>query len=657
MPIVEMSEVTNNMMKWYPFLREDKCLVIGDELDVVSNSLRQVVDKIVTVSDIAKYTGEEKYDYILVYECATKKLLERTRSMISEDGKILIFSDNRIGLRYMTGAMDRHTDQYFSGLNDYVDSEQKGKGYSRKELCLLLEDAGFEFYKFYYPYPDERIVKEVFTDKTLEELEYGREYYNFDAGTLSLFSEVRTADTLREEGVIACFANYFFVEVSLSGKFVPIIYAKVNSFRRREFQIATLIKECDGNRFVEKIGLNEAAVPHVKKILKRNNAAIVQEISNGIRCRYFTCPNLDQRISQYIDEGDVAKIYEALEAVYRPYFEQAHFSEYYTQEFAHAFGDIEGKEEVLTSLKTIRPANIDMICDNIMLEEDGIHFIDEEWVFDFDIPILFILWRCIRELYAKHVKLPSLISYENFLSHFQITEQMDEIFLQWTLHFVNTYVGTQKYEKKAIERLQIDLRDVYLNNFNAAESKLYFDMGQGFSEDNTSIKMLQTDGDGNFTLNYQIPENTQKVRWKPVEIRYCCCEIQNTNGTLLSHNGEDTEEGQVFTNGDPQYLFDLPSEGESEFVIRGKIKISKLLTSSRKYMEKATNLYNENEYLKGDIQKLKDEYSSLVKQKELLTEQKELLTEQYELLEKEHQRILESKRWRVVQFLCGIIKR
>ena len=81
--------------------------------------------------------------------------LRIVRCLLSESGKLLLGTDNRLGIRYFCGDRDAFTDRNFDSLENYVrinmwDRQQlEGSAYARAELVQMLENAGFQQHKFY----------------------------------------------------------------------------------------------------------------------------------------------------------------------------------------------------------------------------------------------------------------------------------------------------------------------------------------------------------------------------------------------------------------------------------------------------------------------------------------------------------------------------
>ena len=56
-----------------------------------------------------------------------------------------------------------------------------------------MEACGFSYHRFYYPYPDYKFPREVFTDESLKEQKYGLPTWNFTKYRMALFREGQVA--------------------------------------------------------------------------------------------------------------------------------------------------------------------------------------------------------------------------------------------------------------------------------------------------------------------------------------------------------------------------------------------------------------------------------------------------------------------------------
>ena len=62
---------------------------------------------------------------------------------------------------------------------------------------------------FYYPYPDYKFPREVFTDESLKEQKYGLPTWNFTKYRMALFREGQVAETIQQDWQNGLFCQFF----------------------------------------------------------------------------------------------------------------------------------------------------------------------------------------------------------------------------------------------------------------------------------------------------------------------------------------------------------------------------------------------------------------------------------------------------------------
>lgn len=714
--IYHLSPVRENIVNWYPFDKNGNCLEIGAGCGAITGALCQRLNKVVSV-DISKRRSEinferhktfdnleiiagnvleiefeKKFDYIVlngVFEYAMSfthtsenpyiKFLSEIKKLLKKDGRILIAIENRLGLKYFSGAPEDHTDQYFLGLDNYINNNTV-RTFSKNEMVNIINKSGYKFYKFYYPYPDYKFPSEIFTDSTIYEFKYGKDYYNLNSGVFSLFDEHKVAESLAEERIIDHFTNSFFIELGKEKNFSNVIYAKINNDRNPGFRIATIISENEEGRIVEKKPLTSVANAHIDNIYKNSLNKLPENISNGvvnkgkegIYYNYYSCTNMDDVIYSYINNDNYDEIPNIIKKFFEPFINKGEYKEYHNQEFSKIFGDAEYNSPLLC----IRPANIDMICDNIMIDKSGYIIIDTEWIFNIDVPVLFILWRNIRELYTKHPELNEKISFDKMLLQFNIDGIMSDVFRKWTLHFVEYYVGNGITERFAFSKKSINLNTVCNLMYNKVESNLYIKDENGYREDNKHTEILNIDDDGNFTVRFELNQTNNVLRWDPVENRCCKCKIEYINGRAEPLNSVRDNDYDIFENNDPQYII-VPYE--KTLVIKGKIYIKDINESAAFFAKKMNSYKGELDYkniiineinesnnlLNNEVKILNNKNTELHilncnlesrievnnKSQEYLINQINLLREQVKIEKLKYAEIISSKGWRVIDKL------
>ena len=100
----------------------------------------------------------EKFDYILLEEKIEK--IEVAKRYLKPNGTILLFFQNRFGIRYFAG--DKKNDKAFETI-----CSENSDLLSKKEIEQILQNQGFQNYKFFYPLPNYENPNVIFSDDYL----------------------------------------------------------------------------------------------------------------------------------------------------------------------------------------------------------------------------------------------------------------------------------------------------------------------------------------------------------------------------------------------------------------------------------------------------------------------------------------------------------
>lgn len=255
-------------------------------------------------------------------------------------------------------------------------------------------------------------------------------------------------------------------------------------------------------------------------------------------------------------------------------------------------------------MNAFNAANVDLICDNIFAEKDGSKIIDYEWVFPFAVPVLFIMWRMIHELYTKIPRLVRLCPEETMMEKFGISYSDYEIFRQWTLHFVYEYVGSDSLDVYRKKRISVDFTRIVEKELdkNRMYTKLYYDLGKGLNETNTIRQSIQLERDRfEVTFDFSAIEGMRGMRWNPVQGRMCRVQIENVEceckaefvpwGAHVQNNGQTT----TFLNTDPAYYINVwEPENLKSIKIQGRIHFLELNDVEQMITTIQAQLQNQN---------------------------------------------------------------
>jgi SAM-dependent methyltransferase len=90
--------------------------------------------------------------------------LEKVYDFLKPGGKVYIAIENRLGMKYLSGAPEDHLGVPYCGIDGYANTEGKARTFTRSELKALIEQAGFSAPFFYYPFPDYKLPIVIYSD-------------------------------------------------------------------------------------------------------------------------------------------------------------------------------------------------------------------------------------------------------------------------------------------------------------------------------------------------------------------------------------------------------------------------------------------------------------------------------------------------------------
>ena len=569
--IYHFSDLRANILNWYPIKKSDSVLEIGAGCGAITGTLCEKAGQVTSVelskrrAQINYYRNEKKdnltimvgnlndmnlgqqYDYVVVNgvleyamsftegDTPYETFLGKMGSYLKNTGKLLIAIENKLGMKYFAGAPEDHTDIPFFGINGYSENHSV-RTFSKTELQELVKKSGFPFQKFYYPYPDYKFPTEIFTDASLTTNHYGKNYPIYTDKTVDLFSESAGIEAMKKEQIADRFVNSFLLvagKQELEEK-EEILYVKLNQGRRKEFRTLTQLVRKEESVWAEKKPLCPEAENFIAG-LKKTGAQKPGKGFRNLPCRYenggivypvLSGKTLEDRIRDLVEKEQTDEILRTLKHVYEHVFAQRKKEpEYQTKVFKEVFGEHPGKEYY----ECVSPANIDLICANIFEFGDDYEIIDYEWTFDFPVPVAFIMWRMIHELYYRIPKLGALYTQDDMNHEFGIEPSDSEIFMAWTMHFTYEYVGSDSLDVYRKERIPVDLSETVraCQEKKRFRSKLYYDTGSGLSEENSIETAVELDrGRFQVTFDLQKVENICGIRWNLLSDTFCEVKVE-----------------------------------------------------------------------------------------------------------------------------------
>jgi len=251
---------------------------------------------------------------------------------------------------------------------------------------------------------------------------------------------------------------------------MKVIFAKYNRTRLPKYQIVTSILR-DGEQLkVEKRALRKEAVDHILSLF-RNYEVLKNNLTNiEIVPLEINADTGDTAVFPYI----YGKSYESLLLDYALKKDENGFFEV-VEDYKNLLYELGNETKPVSipgytteeSYKCLKVSNLDFTFDNVLLAGERKWLIDYEWVFDWSIPIDYLLYRSVYLFFWKHKNyMNNFITFSRMVSYLGYSKEENELFNDIEKKFQETVVGENfendrlkayKKQVKTLVQLEQDL--------------------------------------------------------------------------------------------------------------------------------------------------------------------------------------------------------
>ncbi len=464
----ENGDIRENLINWYDFKPGSNILFIGNDVYkslLKSNNVtiieekRELYEKIkiknskeilnMTLLELLESNSykNKKFDYIVVSSAmkrigdfvgknkrddAFKEFLTISSKILSEKGVILFPVENKFAIKNFSGA----TYEGGAAYDVILGKKKNGAIYTKKEITRLIENSNYKYFRLYYPFPDYKLPSIVYSDEYLPNGNNSKLSYliYFNPDDTIIFNEMSAIREIVKDGMLDYFANSYLIEISNSKENLSKVkFASFNNFRRPENKLIT--KMYDG--YVEKTPIFDVGKKHIESvkeninILKKCNIDIIDKVENGkIISKYQTLPTLNETLGQLVSEEE----FEIVKKIIKKWYELLYnsfmcmFCEI-TEKSPTIFEkyDIIVDNKIKKKMHFLEKGLFDFIFENLFVEFDKeynfkrIIAYDQEWKEDM-VPIEFILYRALFNLYSHNSKISNYIPINEFFVEYGIEE-------------------------------------------------------------------------------------------------------------------------------------------------------------------------------------------------------------------------------------------
>lgn len=458
-------ELARGLLSWYTFQKGGKALFITEDMDAYGvledvlkeNGLTVEVCSVVEVENMSQRAALRSYDYIVVvaaleYSSNPTAFLHALQNGLNGDGRLLLITDNRLGIRYFCGDKDAFTGHVFDGIDHYdkVNAQRrqqmKGRAYAKDEIKQMLVKAGFIKQKFYSVMPalsrPQMLISEDYIPN--ESLDI-RVFPQYRSPQTAFLEEEKLYDDLLQNGMFHAMANGFLIECSRdkTSKLTEFDQITVSGDRGHSEALATLIRKGES---VSKKALYEEGKGKITELLKNLQhlkAHQVPIVEARVEEDSFCMPYVEGEIAtEYLrkilreDKDRFLTELEAWKGMIENSSEVVPYEEMNWQQFEPgwekrktddpninkwkklAFGSEEEQADIGVIL---RKGFIDLVSLNCFHTESGYLFFDQEFYVE-NLPANVILIRTIDMIYRNHAELETILPSEEVLKYFKLWE-------------------------------------------------------------------------------------------------------------------------------------------------------------------------------------------------------------------------------------------
>lgn len=429
-----------------------------------------------------------------------------------------------------------------------------------------------------------------------------------------------------------------------------ILYCKYTNDRSQCFKIKTVIYEEDKQKRVQKSCISNLGKTHIENIYK--NYQILSSVNkyedikinqasyhdNTIEFEYIEGETLTKLLNEAVKKREYETFKIILENYKRILILGQPIEEFViTEEFEKLFGKISFPR----SMRAIRYTNIDLSFDNIIMN-DILNVYDYEWVFNFSIPLEYIIYRAIK-YYLVQLNQQGLCIDIDLWDYMGIIDEDKKIFEEMECAFYNyirgNYINIRELsELWGFNQTTYSLKKMLDCTVKATHNEgyqVFYDYGNDFNEDN-SYKKAYGDFINQSTI-IRIPLNgkEKRVRFDPafrdciMNIDYICVydRGQTYEPKYVSNANYVRNNTMFFATDDPQIILQDIDYTYASYV-EIQMEISYL---SRRQIYKIINRLSKIDLLQNSLANLRKD----TQEQEIIIEQQQQLIQELQILQQQ----------------------
>ena len=296
--------IKRGLLQWYDFEQGAKVLYIGDVTDALAEMLMEQPLTVVCISAEqscnTEWRQEHKggFDYLIAVEALERtenpeQVLQIWRSLLKEDGRLLLGMNNRLGIRYFCGDRDPYTGRNFDGIEGYWRAYDKkedvfrGRCYSRNEMEKMLRAAGWNAFQFFSVLSDLQNPSLIYAEDYLPNEDLANRLFpTYNHPDVVFLEETPLYESLENNDLFHKLANAWLVECGSKEVLCDVLHVTCSMERGRESALCTVIRRTG---IVEKRAVYpeggarlEKLAAHAKELKERGIPVVDTKLEDGV---------------------------------------------------------------------------------------------------------------------------------------------------------------------------------------------------------------------------------------------------------------------------------------------------------------------------------------------------------------------------------------
>lgn len=341
------------------------------------------------------------------------KFLTDLHDCINQDGRILLYTNNRLALKYFCGEKDPFTNNFGDSLENYLKiNNQDSKLLDKKDIENLLNESGWKNRILYSVFPDIQCPQFLIKENYIPAEKFSNRLSNFynDSSTIFLDEEY-ILDSIVKNNLLPQMADGFLFELSEESFETKIEEVTLSCDRGKTRSMATLI--CNDNSVIKKPVCKNGMInllhlqQNLMQLKNRNIKIIDFKLKDGEFIMPYCNAQTGNEYLRHLLRTDKNKFLEKMD-LFVSYIKNS--SESFTTE---------NGELILTN------GLVDMVPLNSFAINDDFIFFDQEYE-EANYPAAAIITRSVHIVYELDADLEAILPKNELLKRYGLLEKIDE---------------------------------------------------------------------------------------------------------------------------------------------------------------------------------------------------------------------------------------